>query len=129
MTWNPPYFKYKANSLINDNKGKAIARHEVLVNLEEIIEKASYLLKDNGTFALVHRPERMIEIINLMQKYGFEPKKMQFVYPKFGKEANILLIEGVKNGKSSLKLLQPLIVHDNDGNYVPEVRKMFGCKE
>ena len=90
---------------------------------------ASYLLKNNGTFALVHRPERLIEIINLFQKYGIEPKKIQFVYHKTGKEANILLIEGIKNGKSGLKILDPLIVHDENGKYVPQVRKMFGCDE
>lgn len=129
VTCNPPYFKYKDGSLINDDKSKSIARHEVLIKLEDTIKMASYLLKNNGTFALVHRPERLIEIINLFQKYGIEPKKIQFVYPKIGKEANILLIEGIKNGKSGLKILDPLIVHDENGKYVPQVRKMFGCDE
>ena len=78
---------------------------------------------------MVHRPERLIEIINLMQKYKIEPKKMQLVYPKNGKNANILLIEGMKNGKSELKVLPPLIVHDDDGNYVPCIKKMFGSDE
>ena len=129
VTCNPPYFKYKDGSLINDDKSKSIARHEVMIKLEDTIKMASYLLKNNGTFALVHRPERLIEIINMFQKYGIEPKKIQFVYPKIGKEANILLIEGIKNGKSGLKILDPLIVHDENGKYVPQVRKMFGCDE
>ena len=129
VTCNPPYFKYKDGSLINDDKSKSIARHEVMIKLEDTLKMASYLLKNNGTFALVHRPERLIEIINLFQKYGIEPKKIQFVYPKIGKEANILLIEGIKNGKSGLKILEPLIVHDENGKYVPQVRKMFGCDE
>ena len=129
VTCNTPYFKYKDGSLINDDKSKSIARHEVLIKLEDTIKMASYLLKNNGTFALVHRPERLIEIINMFQKYGIEPKKIQFVYPKIGKEANILLIEGIKNGKSGLKILDPLIVHDENGKYVPQVRKMFGCDE
>ena len=127
ITCNPPYFKYQTDSLINDNDGKAMARHEVSIKLEDVIKIAKYLLKNGGTFALVHRPNRMIEIINLMQKYGIEPKKIQLVYPKVSKEANILLIEGVKNGKSGLKVEKPFIVHDNNGNYVEEVRKMFGC--
>lgn len=127
VTCNPPYFKYQDTSLINENEGKSIARHEVLINLEEIINISSYLLKNNGTFAMVHRPERLIEIINLFQKYNLEPKKIQLVYPKEGKDANILLIEGIKNGKGGLKVLEPLIVHDNNGKYVPKIRKMFGC--
>lgn len=127
VTCNPPYFKYKESSLINENEGKSIARHEVLINLEEIIKISSYLLKNGGTFAMVHRPERLIEIINLFQKYNFEPKKIQLVYPKKEKDANMLLIEGIKNGKSGLKVLDPLIVHDDNGKYVHKIRKMFGC--
>ena len=126
VTCNPPYFKYQEDSLINENEGKAIARHEVFVKLGDIIGIARHLLKNGGTFAMVHRPERLIEIINLMQKNGIEPKKMRLVYPKFDKNANMLLIEGVKNGKSGLKVESALVVHDNDGNYVEEIIKMFG---
>ena len=126
VTCNPPYFKYQSDSLINCNDGKAMARHEVSIKLEDIIKMSKYLLRNGGTFAMVHRPDRMIEIINLMQKYGIEPKKLQLVYPKNGKNANILLIEGIKNGKSGLKIERPFIVHDEDGNYTNEVRKMFG---
>lgn len=126
VTCNPPYFKYHDNKFINEVPEKAMARHEIAITLEDIIKKASYLLKNEGTFAMVHRPERLIEIINMMQKYGIEPKKLQFVYPKAGKDANMILIEGVKNGKSGLKVLKPMIVHDENGNYVPEIKKMFG---
>ncbi len=70
VTCNPPYFKYQNGSLVNKNDGKTIARHEVLINLDEIVKMASYLLKNGGTFAIVHRPDRLIEIINLFQKYG-----------------------------------------------------------
>lgn len=126
VTCNPPYFKYQDDSLVNDNKIKTIARHEVKLNLEEVIKSAKYVLKNGGTFALVHRPDRLIEIINLMQKYDIEPKRVRFVYPKMGKNANILLIEGIKNGKTGLKVLSPLYVHNDDGSYVMEVRKMFG---
>lgn len=126
VTCNPPYFKYEENSLINENEGKAIARHELHVKLEDIIIKAKFLLKNGGTLALVHRPERLIEIINLMLNHGIEPKKIRLVYPKKDKNANMLLIEGVKNGKSGLKVEKALIVHDENGNYVDEIKKMFG---
>ena len=127
VTCNPPYFKYNNGSIVNENTGKSIARHEVCINLEDIIKNASYLLKNGGTLSLVHRPERLIEIINLMQKYNIEPKRIRMVYPKIDKSANILLIEGIKNGKSGIKVEKCLIVHDEDGNYVPEIKKMFGC--
>ena len=126
VTCNPPYFKYKDDSLVNDNMVLTIARHEVKLKLEDVIKNARYVLKNGGTFAMVHRPDRMIEIINLMQKYGIEPKRMRLVYPKMGKDANILLIEGIKNGKTGLKVLSPLYTHNNDGSYVDEIREMFG---
>ena len=126
VTCNPPYFKYKEDSLVNENDVKSIARHEVMLNLEDVLKSARYVLKNGGTFAMVHRPERMIEIINLLQKYNIEPKKIRLVYPKKDKEANILLIEGIKNGKSGLKIMEPLFTHNDDGSYVDEIRKMFG---
>ena len=129
VTCNQPYFKYQENSLVNDNNVKTIARHEVRLKLEDVIKASRYVLKNGGTFAMVHRPDRMIEIINLMQKYGIEPKKIRLVYPKIGKDANILLIEGIKNGKTGLKIMSPLYTHNEDGSYVDEVRLMFGGNE
>ena len=126
VTCNPPYFKYKDNSLINDNMEKAIARHEVKIKLKDVVLKAKYLLKNGGTLAMIHRPERLMEIIYELKDNGFELKKMQFVYPKLGSEANMVLIEAVKNGRTGLKILNPLIVHDDKGNYTEFVRKMFG---
>jgi tRNA1(Val) A37 N6-methylase TrmN6 len=126
VTCNPPYFKYQEGSLVNDNDVKTVARHEIKLNLDDVLKASRYVLKNGGTFAMVHRPDRMMEIINLMQKYGIEPKKIRLVYPKMGKDANILLIEGIKNGKSGLKVLSPLFIHNEDGSYVEEVRKMFG---
>lgn len=126
VTCNPPYFKYQEDSLVNDNDVKTIARHEVKLDLEDVIMASKYVLKNGGIFAMVHRPDRMIEIINLMQKYGIEPKKLRLVYPKMGKDANILLIEGIKNGKTGLKVMSPLYTHNDDGSYVDEIREMFG---
>lgn len=125
ITCNPPYFKTENKELLNDNDIKTIARHEIKLNLEDILKQAKYLLKNGKRLVMVHRPDRLIEIIDMMKKYGFEPKRIKLCYPKVGMDANILLIEGVKNGKSGLKIESPLIIHNEDGSYTDEVRAMF----
>ena len=84
------------------------------------------LLKNNGSLYLVHRTDRLINIINKMQEYNIEPKRIQFIYPKVGKKSNLFLIEGRKNGKTGLQLLCPLIVHNEDNTYTDEILKVFG---
>ena len=105
FNWNYGAYKntYNAIEQVNDNEIKAIARHEITLNLENVIENASFILKNHGIFAMVHRTERMIEIIELMKKYRIEPKKIQFIYPKNGKNSDLFLIEGIKNGKNNIK--------------------------
>ena len=125
ITCNPPYFKYSNNANINDDIHKVIARHEKEIKLEEIIDISHYLLKNNGVLAMVHRTERLIEIINLFNKYGLEVKKLRFIYPKENSESNMILIEGKKNGNTGLKILPPLYVHNEDGSYRKEILKMF----
>lgn len=125
ITCNPPYFKVKESSNLNDNDIKTVARHEVNINIDEILSLSRKLLKNNGIIALVHRPERLVEIIEKMKKNNIEPKKIQFVYPKMNSESNILLIEGTKNGNPGLKILPPLYVHDEDGKYLDEIQEMF----
>ena len=125
VTCNPPYFKTNNEKLLNDDNIKAIARHEIFLSLDDVCKIASNSLKNKGIFALVHRPERFLEILDTMRKYNIEPKKIQFVYPKIEKEANIVLIEGIKNGNSGLKLLNPIIVYDENNNYNISIKKMF----
>ena len=125
ITCNPPYFKYTESSNINDDDHKVIARHEKMITLEEIIDVSHYLLKNNGLLAMVHRTDRLIEIICLFNKYGLEVKKLRFIYPKNGSESNMILIEGRKNGSTGLKVLPPLYAHNEDGSYTSEVLKMF----
>jgi tRNA1(Val) A37 N6-methylase TrmN6 len=122
---NPPYFKVNDNSYLTENKIKCIARHEIEVLLDDVFAASRYLLRNGGTFAMVHRPDRFVEIIDKMRKYGLEPKKVQFVYPKSDLAANMLLIEGVKNGKGGLKVLPPLVVHNNDGSYKDYIKNYF----
>lgn len=123
---NPPYFEVNNQKVINTNDVKSIARHEILITLEEIVKISSTLLKKGGIFSLVHRPERLIEIIELMKKYNIEPKKIQFVYTNLEKDAKIILIEGIKYGNKGLKINKPLYIYESDGNYTKEVKKMFG---
>ena len=114
---------------MNDNEVKAIARHEITLNLEDVVKSASYVLKNRGVFAMDHRTERMIEIIEVMKKYRLEPKRIQFIYPKNGKNSDLFLIEGIKNGKSGLKMLSPIIIHNDDNSYTDDIRKLFNNKD
>lgn len=122
---NPPFFKVSKDSHLNKNDYKTIARHEVFLNLDDLFSISKKILKNNGIISIVHRPERLLDIIYTMRKYNIMPKKIQFVYPKKDKEANILLIEGTKNGNSGMKILPPLFVHNEDGTYTDEVKKYF----
>ena len=125
---NPPFFKVGEDSNLNENEYLTIARHEVKIDLEGIISSAAYLLDNKGRFAIVHRPDRMIDILNLMQKYDIEPKRIRFVYPKMNRESHVLLVEGMYKGKKGIKIESPLYAHNDDGSYSNEVRKMFGEK-
>ena len=126
ITCNPPYFKYSESSNINGNEVKSIARHEIKITLEDIIRIGSKYLKNKGYFYMVHRPERLSEMFDLMKKYRLEPKRIRFIHPKEGSNSNMVLIECVKNGNVGLKVLSSLIAHDSDGNYSSEIREMFG---
>lgn len=126
ITCNPPYFKKKDDSIINENKVKSIARHEIGMELEDIMIISKALLKNEGSLVLVHRTERLVEIIELMKKNNIEPKRMRLIYPKVNAESNLVLIDGRKNGKEGLKILPPLYIHKDDNSYTNEVLEMFG---
>jgi tRNA1(Val) A37 N6-methylase TrmN6 len=112
VTCNPPYFKYdKDSSLINEDKEKAIARHEIAMNLEDMCTSAKYILKNKAPLYIVHRCDRLEEILNCLNKYNFKVKKLQFVYAGYNKEAIMVLIKATKNGNSgSLKIMPPIDV-------------------
>lgn len=109
---NPPYFKYQDSSLINENKEKAIARHEIHLQLEDLFKTIQYALKEYGTFYLVHLPERLEEILYCCEKYKIIAKQIQFVYTKNDKEASMVLLKCVKNGRNGLKIMQPLYINN-----------------
>ena len=127
MITNPPYKKLNTGK-INENEKKLISRHEITANLDDFIEVANYLLKDKGTIFMVHRPERLADIIEKMRKEKIEPKEIKFVYPKVNEEPNLILIKGVKNAKPFLKINKPLYIYNEDGSYTDEILKIYNKK-
>ena len=125
ITCNPPYFKINENSNVNSNNIKAIARHEINLTLNSIFNIAKKLLKNNGKIVMVHRTDRLIDIICEMKKNNIEPKRLKLVYPFDDSESNIVLIEGSKNGKPGLKIEKSFIIHNNDGSYKDEILRIF----
>ena len=130
VTCNPPYFKVGPDSNLNKNDALTMARHEVTVKLDDIVKEAAYLLKTGGHLAMVHRPDRLVEIIETFKKYKIEPKRIRFVHPRLDKEANGILIEGVLGGlPGGLRLEKPAIVYECDSpNYTQEILAMFNLK-
>ncbi|MGT2846730.1 tRNA1(Val) (adenine(37)-N6)-methyltransferase [Streptococcus massiliensis] len=123
---NPPYFKNSKTSNKNKSEYYLLARHEITTNLEEIFRVSQQVLKSNGRIAMVHRPDRFLDIIDTMEAFKIAPKRIQFVYPKIGKDANMLLIEGIKDGsRDGLKILPPLFIHKEDGSYTPEIHEIY----
>ena len=125
ITVNPPYFKNQELSTKNVDIHKTIARHEINITLDDILKTSCYLLKNGARFAMVHRTERFIEIINKLEKFNLIPKRIQFIYPKEDKESNLFMIECIKNGQNEIKIEKPLFVHNNDGTYRDEIKKIF----
>ena len=121
---NPPYFK-KGCAIVNEDLKKNIARHEVCLNLEELMISVQYLLKDKGTLYMIHRPDRLVDIFEFARKYKLEPKWIQFVYPKEKKPANLVLLRFVKGGNAELRLEKNLYVYDEFGNYTQEIHKIY----
>ena len=126
ITCNPPYFNTKNTAFENTNDVKAMARHERTLELDDVFRVSKYLLKNNGKLAIVHRTERLMEIIDVMKKYNFEMKKIRFVYPNKNKNSDLVLIECALNGRPGLKMLPPLFVYKDKGIYSDEVKSMFG---
>lgn len=127
---NPPYFKVSETSKKNVSEYYLLARHEITTNLEEICDIARHALKSNGRLAMVHRPDRFLDIIDTMRQYNLAPKRIQFVYPKMGKDANMLLIEAIKDGSTDgLKILPPFFVHKENGEYTDDIFEIYYGKK
>lgn len=125
VTCNPPYMT-GSHGLTNPHLPKAIARHEVLCTLEDVISQAAQVLEPRGRFYMVHRPFRLAEIMGLMMKYKLEPKRMRLVHPFVDKEPNMVLIEGLLGGNPRITVEKPLIVYEKPGVYTQEIREIYG---
>jgi len=125
---NPPYKKVNTG-LQNEDYTKLVARHEIECNLEDIIRVSNKLLNNKGEFYMVHRPERLVDILYYLRKYEIEPKILRLIQGKQGKKPNLVLIKGVKNGGDFLDVQPPLIVYNEDGTYTTEMEKIHGKKE
>ena len=124
ITTNPPYVK-SGGGLLNETSPKAIARHEISCTLLDIVAMSAKLLKTNGRIYMVHRPYRLADILVTMREYNIEPKLIRFVHSNATKEPSLLLIEGVKNANSMVKILPPLIIYKSDGSYTDEIRQIY----
>lgn len=125
VTSNPPYMN-DAHGLKNPDLPKAIARHEVLCSLEDVVREAARLLRPGGRFYMVHRPHRLVEIITVLKEWRLEPKRMKMVHPFVDKEANMVLIEAVRGGKSMVKVEAPIVVYKEPGVYTDEIYTIYG---
>jgi tRNA1(Val) A37 N6-methylase TrmN6 len=125
ITCNPPYFKTPKKTEQNRNEYLTIARHEVLGTLEDVVKACKLHVRPGGKVSMVHRPGRLVDLITLFRQYKLEPKRIQLVYPKAGREANMLLIEGVRDGKADLKMLPPLYIYNQDNTYTTEAEAII----
>ena len=121
---NPPY-KTKGTGGINELKSKLISRHEITADLEDFISISSYLLKDQSNIYMVHRPERLVDILSIFRKYKLEPKESKLVQPSCDKAPNLVLIKATKNAKPFLKIDKPLYIYNSDGTYTEELLKIY----
>lgn len=128
VTSNPPYMTVD-HGLVNPDKNKAIARHEILCTLEDLIRETSKVLKPNGRFYMVHRPFRLVEILNTLSYFKLEAKRMRMVHPYIDSEPNMVLIECVKGAKSRIKVEAPLIVYKEKNKYTKEIYDIYGSEE
>ncbi|MNP07148.1 N5-glutamine S-adenosyl-L-methionine-dependent methyltransferase [compost metagenome] len=127
ITVNPPY-KPKNTGVINEDKVKHIARHEEKCTLRDVLNISSKLLTDNGKLYLVHKPERLVDLLDIAREYKLEAKKIRFVYPRVDSNPSIVLVQYSKNGGNEIKVLPPLIEYDIEGNYTQDIYNIYGWK-
>ena len=125
---NPPY-KRTNSGVINESKTKLIARHEILCNLEDVIKATFFALKEKGTLYIIHRPERVVDLLETMRKYRIEPKNIRFIQPKQSKKPTMVMVKGTKYGNCFVEVEKPLIVYNEDGTYTDEINQIYGIRK
>ncbi len=125
---NPPYFKAEG-AIKNPNSAKAIARHEVLLTLDELVASSAQMLKPGGNLFMIHRPNRLVDLVDAMRRNNLEPKEIQFVFPNKLKAPNLFLIRANRGGKPDLKFLNPLFVYDENGDYSEEIYAIYNASQ
>ncbi len=128
ISCNPPYIN-QGKGLISEASPKAIARHEILCNLEDVVKNASKLLKPGGKFFMIHKPHRLVEIIEVLKSYSLEPKRIRFVHPYVHKEPNMVMIEASRHGKAMVKIEKPLIIYKDIKKYSDEIYDIYGYEK
>ncbi|MDA8235722.1 MAG: tRNA1(Val) (adenine(37)-N6)-methyltransferase [Clostridia bacterium] len=124
VTANPPY-QPVGRGRVNPNESKALARHELACNLADVVKAGAFLLKQGGRLAMVHRPERLPELLALLGAKGINPGRLRLVYTKKGQKACLILLEGVLAGKGELEILPPLIIYQDSGEYTEEIMDIY----
>lgn len=128
ITVNPPYKKVGCG-IINELNTKTISRHEVLCTLEDIIRVSSIMLKDMGSLYMIHKTERLVDVLSEMRKAGIEPKRIRFIHPTYNKAPNLFMVEGMKNAGAFLKIENPIYVYDEKGKYTDTINEIYNIKE
>jgi tRNA1(Val) A37 N6-methylase TrmN6 len=121
---NPPYME-KGSGLLNPTDTKAVARHEILCTLEDVVQVSAKLLRPGGKLSMVHRPQRLTDIICLMRRHTLEPKMLRLVYPSPGKKPSLVLVSGTRDGNPGLNVHEPLYIYDSEGNYTREINEIY----
>lgn len=124
VTVNPPY-KKKGSGIINDLDTKTISRHEISCTLEDIIRESARMLKSGGSLYMIHRVERLVDILSCMRDEKIEPKRLKFIHPKMNEAPNLVLVEGKRSGRPFLKVESPLYVYNTDGTYTNEIYNIY----
>ena len=123
---NPPYYPVKAGE-VNKLIGVATARHEFTATLEDVVTAARYALKFHGNFCMIHSAARLTEIVDALHRHQFEMKRLQMIHPKINRDANLIMVDAIVGGNAgNLKILPPLAVHNDDGSYTDDVKKIYG---
>jgi tRNA1Val (adenine37-N6)-methyltransferase len=121
---NPPFRRLKSGRL-SEGEEKAVARHEIKLRLHELVDAATYLLREKGRFCMIYNPSRLSELVEIFKKRGLEPKRLRFVHSHVSSEAKMVLLEATKGGRSGLKVDKPLYIYKDDGRYTDEVMEIY----